>query len=273
MNGDEFEKQFRAEGFLAPGMEELAAVFRRQNAVWLAFARRLNSLAQDLYADSTLTLIDQSIKAPSSIGLQMAPRALAAFQGAIILAERGMNAEALTLTRGIYECGFWMAFLHAEPDTAVKAIFFDEVCAQLGRDQASLAAVPLDAATRRVIEARVAEGKTAKERDRKHKKSMEDVAKGGGNAAAFPFWKELTGDSAHVSLSSIFPYLARHPDGGVAGHKIGPDENEIERSLVLACSSLMIVVEAVRHLADQSQHDERWRGLIDEFEKLGREDA
>jgi hypothetical protein len=59
---------------------------------------------------------------PKAVGVRVGQRALGAFQGIILLTERGMVSEARTLVRVVLECAFGISALISKPEEFMKAL-------------------------------------------------------------------------------------------------------------------------------------------------------
>ena len=97
--GKEFDADFKSNGYLANDMRHIHAHIRTKYPDSFAIADELNTLGQGFYVESTELLTGRYSHDPLSVAIQLMPRALSAYQGSILLAERGMHIEALTLAR------------------------------------------------------------------------------------------------------------------------------------------------------------------------------
>lgn len=122
-----FEAEFRTRGYLASAISLVTSHIRKSLPETFKVAEDMNALAQGFYTEQTELLKGRNLHDPLCLAIQIMPRALSSFQGAILLAERGMNTESLTLVRSVYECGFWIGYLHESPDVARDDFFADTI--------------------------------------------------------------------------------------------------------------------------------------------------
>ena len=100
------------EGYLSPDITAWIGKHRADNADWFALAGDLNRIAQSQLG----RLRARDDEHQSLVVALCFLRGLSQFQGSIIMAERGMIAEARTLIRGCLETVFLMGAANAEPD-------------------------------------------------------------------------------------------------------------------------------------------------------------
>lgn len=139
------EADFRERGFLAPLATTFVPHFRRGISGWFEVAEELNILGQRIYLESNHLIIGKAFMDPVALGLLATPRALGAFQGAILLAERGMGNQAQTLVRTVYECAFWIGYFSRDPGRSVPEFEHETLKSEIGLHEASLRHLgPLD---------------------------------------------------------------------------------------------------------------------------------
>lgn len=265
---DQVEREFKRAGFLAPSVIEIIKYSQARIPGWFSFANDLNRLAQSLYVETTDLLRGRSTHDPLPMALQLMPRALSAFQGSIILAERAMPVEAKTLARGIYEAAFWIGYLRTHPQEAAEQLRRATLQGEIGLFKSSLRA---GAAAQGGIEAemRTRLGEMQRVHDALPKgPKLERVAELGGFGPAYLHYKQLSGSAAHVSLKSTMCYLARDDDGSFAGHIIGPDFEGAEEAIYLASYGLITAIEALRLITEHTAHDDEFQSLISRFDAM-----
>jgi hypothetical protein len=100
-------------GFLSPEMEPIIADLRKIHATWFVFAEDVNRTGQRILREfqpsGTVTVRDV-------VGIALLMRTLSNFQGTILMAQRGMAAEAGTLARCCFENAFFLGTLRKEED-------------------------------------------------------------------------------------------------------------------------------------------------------------
>ncbi len=266
---DTYTEQFRDEGFIAPVLEDVCRHHREMYPEEFSLAFDVNRLAQKLYMDSTLLVKGLDRRDAICLGLQIVPRCLSAYQGALLLAQRGMNVEALTLARSIYEAAFWLGYLEKAPGEAVPALFGDTIFNELRLLKASKKIPLIDATTVSLIDGRIAEYEKAIVVEGYPNKSVSipTLASKSGMDSVYPQYRQLCGEAAHTSLKSILQYVNVDDDGQNNGYVIGPDK-DIPRTLVYCIWPMIMVIEAIRMLADISTHDDAFESLMARYNAL-----
>jgi Family of unknown function (DUF5677) len=260
---DDLEDGFHRDGFLAAEMSGAIAFIREGHSAEFGFAQRLNQFAHSLYASVAPQVHRRRVKDPVCLGIHFMPRALANFQGAVVLLERGMAMEARTLIRSIYEAGFWMLFLAKKPEEAATRLLDRSLHSQKSVDGIALRYLTLEPDERESLSARYKLGK-------KGGKLMDikDVAEESGYGAFYLFYSELSGGAAHGSLKSLAGYIATDNDGQPIGHQIGPDYDQVSAVAKLAFQALLLCIEGIRQVTDHSAMDVECKALTDEFHAM-----
>ena len=211
-------------GFLSPHVGHYTQEHRKQHAAMFEVADELNRIGQRILGDAKVTVTEKGASDPKLITLLLLIRTLSNFQGAILLAERGMIVEALTLARSCYENAYMLAALKKEGDKFVKDMLAAEMHARKGQskwmldDPARLEAVPGGVEQmKKNIEAINAEGKTAP-------LDFKDVAERGGIEDFYIWYKNLSWEAAHPTIQALSRYFGEGEDKGTViwGPKVGP---------------------------------------------------
>lgn len=234
-------QSIRRDGFLSPAIERLRPTLRDLHSTWFDLAERSNRTGQRIMNSAEQACVGRTIQDPICVATRLLIRSLSAFQGAFILAERGMAIEALTLIRGLYENALWLGFLHRAPVEAGEMLIVEEWRSQRGRDKALLAQFAragwTDQGLKTALEARVAAAERALKG--KPKLTVEDLAEKGDSADYYPYFKQLSSGSAHPSLHSLSKHLNLNPDGTWSGHVTGPDGEGMLQALTLGVHALL----------------------------------
>jgi hypothetical protein len=128
----------RKDGFLSVAMDRMVPALREMHSEWFDFAEHANRVGQRIMNSAERACVGRTTHDPICIATRLLMRTLSGFQGAVLLAERGMTLEADTLVRGLYENSLWLAFLYRSPETAVEALLTDELRSQRARDKSLL---------------------------------------------------------------------------------------------------------------------------------------
>jgi len=232
----------RRDGFLSEAIDRSIPALRALHAAWFDFADRVNWVGQRIMNSAETACIGGTTHDPICLATRLLIRSLSGFQGAVILAERGMAVEALTLVRGLYENALWISYLRVDPAAAVADLLLDELRSQRGRDKALLAQFERDMCPdpelKAKLEARVDEA--SRELKGKAKLGIEELAAKGDAEDFYMFYKQLASDSAHPSFHSLSKHLLMNDDGTWSGHVTGPDGEGMGQALTLGTHALLV---------------------------------
>ena len=111
------DRSIREEGSLSPVIDVYTKEIQAAQDFYLDVAYDLNRLALAAWSD-----VDAGENKSDLLPVvnRILLRAINGFGGAITLTRRGMDIEAQTLARTIYECAFWLGYFGAEPDEALS---------------------------------------------------------------------------------------------------------------------------------------------------------
>jgi len=232
----------RREGFLSEAIERSIPALRALHEQWFEFAERVNRVGQRIANSAEKTCVGRTTHDPVSLATRLLLRSLSAFQGAVILAERGMAVEALTLVRGLYENALWISYLRADPAAAVADLLVDELRSQRGRDRALLAQFTRAACPDPELKLKLEQRVDAATRQLKGKAKLgiEDLAAKGDAEDFYMFYKQLASGSAHPSFHSLSKHLLMNDDGTWSGHVTGPDGESMGQALTLGTHALLV---------------------------------
>lgn len=241
MTKDEAKASIKLDGMLAPVIDEFRAHVVEDNAAWFEFARRLNRLAARHLADHVRTIDGREIRDPISLSFRLTSRVAHTFGAAIVLAERGQIIEANTLSRSIYEAGFWIGYLRASPLKAAADFITEEMTGQAGRDAAVKKVMAGHVEVASQLAAQEAQTKEAL-KGRERIPSLARMAELAGFPEHYAYYKVLCGTSAHPTLSSTHGYMTKQDDGDFYGVAFGPDTDNVGQALGFACHAYMMAV-------------------------------
>jgi hypothetical protein len=262
--------RFREDGFLSIDSDKVIRSLRENEPEWFAYATRLNKAAHQLYLSTDPLITGRTTHDPICVASRLMIRCLSGFQGAIILAERGMTIEAHCLTRSGYENGFWLGYLNKQPKEAVEALVADEMHSELARHRLLLertVAAGRDAVELPPLEARIAE-LILELKGKERRIPIPEIAKRADLEAQYLFHKQLSATAAHPSFHSLSHHISMNDDGTWAGHVWGPDGPGIGRAVNLASHALLLSLSAFSSLMGSTPYDEAVADLADEYRTL-----
>lgn len=261
------ERSFRDLGFLSPVVSDFVASHRASQHAWFTLAEQLNVIGQSQCHRGCEKAGKLSSLDPLNVGVRLLIRTMSNFQGSVILTEKGMEVEALTLVRNCYENGFWIGALVADPTAAITAFKLDETKSQDSRADAFVRIVEKHGDDAMKMETKQQFAKRrAKSRD--SVLGLETLAKLAGLHPNYVFYKEVSANAAHPSLNSIDRYLDC-TGGGWQGFVVGPaTQEQIALALNLTCHALISCLAAFGQLIGNSEDDQKLFDLNKEYKAL-----
>lgn len=259
-------KSIRDVGFLSPEVEPLIADCRKQSALWFALAEDINRSAQ-----SALTgyQIGEGITLQHLLTVLLLIRTLSNFQGGLLMAERGMVVEARTLFRCCFENAFWLGALLKDADNFIADIMGDEVASLkskarwIMRDPSRLDFSGPNAPAR--LKARL------EEMEREHGKvkaqGLEDAANRGSLSDGYLYYKVLSGDAAHPSVSAMSRYVSLSRNT-LAGIVCGPFLDEVAGSINCGCQALIAAGIAATQIFGDTAHNAEFAAHAEVYARL-----
>lgn len=246
---EQIEKALRAEGALSPGIKSLLDHLQAALAHWFKMARDINRAVQAYYMDNHDTILGRHVTDPVQLGMQLVPRALSSFQGSIKLAESGLGQEAQSLVRAIYEVNFWSGYLHSAGSKAANELERYSLTSEISlrkevkKRWSKIQGITLDDVDKSIAE----HEERLQEIGGKFQAQMSTVAEEAGLDMDYVFYRELSGGATHTSFRSMQDYLWVEDDK-FHGHKLGPDEEVIEKALAYGCHAMLRQLEVLANL-------------------------
>jgi hypothetical protein len=234
-------------GFLSLDMQSIIRDLRKIHATWFVFAEDVNRtghrILREFQPSGTVAVRDV-------VGIALLMRTLSNFQGTILMAERGMAAEAGTLARCCFENAVFLGTLRKEGDNFLAEMQMTDrysvkaMARWLVRVPDRLEHAPRGAKQR--LEGLINEIKQqipGFER-RAEFKALADRA---GLADAYVNYAVLSREAAHPSAQSLDRYFIRGrgatPLQGMRWGAYAGDPDEIRLTLNMACLAMLEVCE------------------------------
>jgi hypothetical protein len=241
------EEDFMSQGFLAPTGEQVRQYVRESLREWVSAALDLNKVAQSAYVRSHRRTDVISSGAARTVLLIM-PRCLSGFQGAIVLAERGLGIEAQALVRHVFECTFWMGYLNRYPVQAEAHFRSETLESEIGLFKTAerrLRGVSVE------VRSQCAQQLSEMERERSmlpRAPSIEKIARLAGCSDNYYFYRDLSGAATHLSFKSIYRFLRHDQCGEIIGHEVGADVSASGKAIWLGCRALCLATDYLLQL-------------------------
>ena len=238
---------------------------------WLQYSERLGEAAIAILGEADELKVDADIKDPKVLAMTLLCRTLLNFKGAALMVQNGLPVEARTLTRCCFENLLWVGELAARKEDFVKEMVKDEASSQQSRGKMLLAlGDELDVEHHQNLKARMA---TLGELHPKAKSiKFGDLGKINGIADSYLWFRHLSGDSAHPSMTSLARHLTREPDGSIMIAVVPePIEKEMADTLQFANQALLgVCVATCEVVANVPRAHVALSPLFEEFIELAK---
>ena len=169
-------------------------------------------------------------------------RAVAEFQGAVILCERGLSVESMVLGRSIIETVFAMAAVALDrisPEQLADNDFANRT--KIGRSFLPVAKRFGRLDKTKKLEAFIAEHGTAESI------AFERMANLAGLEDLYRLYRHLSHFAAHPSVTAASVHYVTAPDG--TGHvSLRPDFRDLPKALTTACRAIIIACASFEHV-------------------------
>jgi hypothetical protein len=231
---DELRASVVKYGFLSPEIQKSVRRTRFEYAAHFALADEISEAGQRLMYRGTELSAREPIVSPIGTGTLLIVRSASNFQGAVILAERGMTIESRTLVRSCYENSMLIAGLHAFPIETLDHMRADERDSQIGRLTILADEMERNCDPPEVI-AKIRDRVSSISSTPKPKKlSTREVAKAVDILPHYLFFRQMSADSAHPTLGALEKHI-EFVDGDPVGFGIGQDYAGIPNTLEIGC--------------------------------------
>jgi hypothetical protein len=232
---------------------------------WLQYSERLGQAAIAILGEADKVTVGADVKDPKVLALALLCRTLLNFKGAVIMVQNEMAVEARTLTRCCYENLLWIGELAAKREIFVREMVRDEASSQQARGKMILSwGEALEDSHHENLKARL---DFLKETHPKAKPiKFADLGKANGIADSYVWFRYLSADSAHPSMTSLARHLTREADGSIM-IAVVPDaqQSELNDTLQFANQALLGVCVATCEIVGVPKAHAALTGYFDEF--------
>jgi len=214
--------KFEDAGYLSTQAEQIRADVRSDNPEWFQLAEDLNAILVRIAFHATNTVKTDNW-APQAVATRILLRASGTFQGAVLLAERGMTAEARILARSLIEDAFCIAAIVSKPGEFLALLKEDSEGSRKRQGQfiETRGLVAKGDARDKLLAAIDALGKPST-------MNVKHLAHLGALTNQYLAYQRLSDDAGHTSASALEHHVQRSPDGSGWHYKSQPatkDEN------------------------------------------------
>lgn len=266
MSNDQRQAAFHATGFLGEHMGAHITDIRAQNAEWFALAEDLNEVLQKIALRGVEVNRGDNFE-PHTVATRLFLRSCGNFQGAVLMAERGMVTEGQTLARSLLENAFCLAAIHDKPEEFVTLLKADAEAARRMQGQFVIAEglhSGSDPATRKRLQDVVAAiGKDL------NLLSPKKVSRMGPFNRQYLAYQKLSNDAAHPSATSLHRFMATTADRSGWHYRWGPGKaEEIAFTINMAILTGISVAVAFTQITKDDVHNEILGPLAERLKAL-----
>ncbi len=251
-------------GYIGKEIQEWITRYRREYTGWFTLAEDLNRFAHR-------EMFGLGVNSGDISGILIATaflRCLSAFQGVIILVERGMIYEAATLARSQIESMFVLCASVEDPDFAKQYILSHEA----NKLDAMKKLLRSSDSIRQVVGSRITWDDVEKLKAKLESEGVSDM-RIGDIAKKTKLYDWYTVNYAFISMYAAHPTAASldqhcEPDseGKVGCFVWGPEARGIDRILSISMEALIVIL---KHLGDHFEKD--WQSELERFHERFRD--
>ena len=243
-----------------------------KKAQWMAYVRRLYDTGLAIIAEADRMTVGADVRDPKVLSLSLLSRTLTNMNGAVMMIEASLIVEARTLTRCCFENLLWIAELADKGSEFVKQMVEDEVASRQGRGKMALSwsdrleeAAPYEKGLRESLDRMKAQYPKSKQI------KYSDLGKTDGIGDSYMWYRLLSSDAAHPSLSSLSRYFVRQPKNVLELVVVPvPTVKEEEDTLQFAAQATLGVCVATCQICKVPNVHKSLSPLFDEFIALAR---
>ena len=251
---------FTEEGFLSTETAAVVERFRRDHAARFELADRLNRMGMRLLTTT------RTRDAQQRLVRALFSRAVSNFQGAILMAERGMTAEAGTLARACLETVFYQGAA-AKNKKFSKELLADaashkkKIATSLGSllpEQQGLSADQL-----KQLRESVANVEGARSIN------MCEAAEKADLIVMYRLvYAHMSQNAAHPKAGALEQYAELDESGAVIGDRWGPNPEDIADSLEGACEAFLQAIRIADETLNNANMESDWGACKEQHETL-----
>ena len=227
--------------FLGPALAGVVPQMRAKYKEAFDFAEALNEYANT----KTLDIVAKRTNRQQVVVAALLPRLLTAYQGCVLLSERGLASEAIQLARKVLEVTFKVVAIARSDDIAKKYIEADEVSRRdVLKKLRSLTTVSRTAEELQSLERRHAELKAAVDAQQLHAPTTRNYAEWAGLLDYYNTVYSYFSQAVHATVRDIEGTLELDEDGDAVAFLYGPSEEDQPLLLNTASESVVIALRA-----------------------------
>jgi len=255
------------EGFLCPAISEWIKQHRQENQDWFNLADDLNRVSMRLMPSLTVPPEDNNDNVFLAVLLFL--RGLSSFQGAVLLAERGMTQDARTLARGCFENVFLMGALCKDPSFAAAFVSDDFLRrAKIAKpllnlpNGSGLNAEHIEKLTHFMSDFEIS-GMSTKSIN------IADAARSAGLINIYDvYYRGLSTDASHPSITALNRYVEADEHSVIVGLRWGPEVSDVQDTLRDVCTAAIYLLVLIHESCGLGNLENRMGGCWADYQKL-----
>jgi hypothetical protein len=234
------------QGFLSPEMLHWIQKHRDENAKWFSLADDLNKIAHHLLPIINVPGEDNQ----RYVAALLFMRGLSNFQGALILAERGMTLEARVIVRGAFEGAFLLGAVLKAPEEVVPALISDEHSRKI--KMARIWVARPDGFASGQVE-KLQDYIDAQATEEAAELTIYKAAQLAGLTDIYDFYyRSLSHEAAHPSITALERYVQVNSTDQIVGFFWGPDVSDVENTIAYGFTAFIYFVAYATELFGRS---------------------
>jgi hypothetical protein len=258
---------FEIDGFLSDDLEHKFSTIP-ECARWFCLARNLNRVGHRFaFEEKVLEIEGRGLTDVKALTMLLFFRALSNFQGAIVLADRGLIVETRALARCLGESVLCMVGAKLDPDHW-KSLVSDELKSRRARSRLLLQMTDHlrdgQAEMLRQVEVMKSDWKPVSGLD------YAKIAEKGDCDIHYVLFRQLSADATHASLEALFRYVTEEPDGTVKSLQPAPKLTPelIAETVDIACNFFFFTLAIATEQFPDPRVQEETVTLWEEYKAL-----
>lgn len=251
-------------GFLGSELDSACEAIMEANCDWFSLAKSTNLLTMRIVQEA-LDNVHATSWSAEAIAVRLLLRAAGIYQGALLLAQRGMHVEGRIMARSLLEVSFSVGALNSVQSKYIQMLRDDHLKSRRNRFQTlqnqGHAKTP-------------AERKALKEAIESLSKSLELISPkilASMSPLEFQYYAYqcLSDESSHVSASSLEHHVNAYEERAYWEYKIGAGPpSEIAKTLFYVLYAMHPILIGVAEVLKFDQYNEEFNRILISFDKL-----
>lgn len=251
------------QGFLSPDIQAWIGKHRKESAAWFALAEDLNVIGQRQVGLLKIPADDNQAFLTALLFM----RGLSGFQGAVLLAERGMTQEARTLTRGCFETVFCLGAVRKDP--AFADAFIKDDASRREKLARLLLKTPDGLDTGNIEKLQGFLDDQAQSGLESQPLQIARAAELAGLTGIYDtYYRGLSNDAAHPSVTALNRHVNADESGLIKGLHWGPDVKDVEDTMMVACTAAVYVIYLAKEMLNREDISQGLDRCWEEYKRL-----